>query len=338
MNGQCIYVSEKQTGGTQHSWYLLPPGPIALGFSELDVHRGALEVPLVIYHHTLVLRDQNPFLLFVCAGLRRDDEMVTVFVRALEVGGRRFGPVGGMVAVWVIRVFPIQRDPGSGRHVQRSRLLGWMISESDGEHLHTIGNGDVQARRLYVFNRLHGLLLELKNLREHVLERAFDRIERMRLVPRSRAARPTSFFGKLGQMREEEGSHVLRIGRPPYVRERLVRDGVYHRLLERRAFREMGDAAVVHEEPAAEWEGVGVRFGDAGSGGGGANVAKEREGGGGRADGHEVGIFERVGERTVYDRTRPIGFAVISPNPGVPCDSQAIIVVGRVPIPDFLRA
>lgn len=117
------------------------------------------------------------------------------------------------------------------------------------------------------------------------------------------------------QEREEERSEMLRVRRALDKIKRLGRHPRTHLALDDV---EVGDDAVVHEQPPPELERMAVRLGDGCFSAGSADVGEHGEGGRVCADGTEDGINQSLAKDLVYDRSGTGAFTEFAARVRVP--------------------
>ena len=151
-----------------------------------------------------------------------------------------------ILTIRVARELRIERATCKLRPIQTGRLLRDVIAEADREHLRSVGNAEVEGIGGVSFTQC--AFLQSEDLNDgflHGFEHLFERIGFL----------PGFFADAVGQVGHVEGGGVFRVCAAEYVAVGVEGEEGGHFAADRR---EVRDDAVVHEDVAAEDEGVAV--------------------------------------------------------------------------------
>lgn len=202
-------------------------------------------LPLLIDYQRAVLPDQIPLFLIVCRRLARDDCM---FANSLVLS-----PDGLLIdqlfRVWVAGVLHVKCTTSEFGPVERRRLLGSMVAETNGDHLATVCRTEVER---VGFLRVAALeLLELHDLNNGLAHCSKHRGEGIGLLP----GFPCTMVCQVGHV---QGGRMLAVGRAKDVAICIKGHQVCHIPTNRG---EIGDHAIVHESMSTKDKGVGIHLG-----------------------------------------------------------------------------
>lgn len=156
--------------------------------------------------------------------------------------------VNKILAVRVARILRVQHAAGELGPVQAGRLLGGVIAKADCEQLCAVGGTEV--KRVGGVGGAEFLVLELEDLHDGLLHSGEHSFERVRLLP-------GGFVAVIGQVGDVERCGMLRVGGTKDVAVGVEREEVGQVTSDGG---EVGDHAVVHEDMAAEDEGMRVHL------------------------------------------------------------------------------